>query len=189
MLMQIGSLLVSTFFGFFVFLLLLRFYMQLLRAPFRNPIGEFVATLTNWAVLPVRRVTPGLFGLDLASFLLAWFAECLMWLLMSWLRGFSFPGSGTALMVIAALAAIEMIRLSLNLLIGVIIVQVVISWVNPRTPFALIFDSLTRPFYRVVQRFIPLIGNIDLSPLVVLVIAQVLLIPVSTLSMSVSRLF
>jgi len=189
MFMQIGHFLIETVFGFFVYLLLLRFYMQLLRAPFRNPIGEFVATLTNWAVLPVRRVTPGLFGLDLASLVLAWFAECLMWLLMSWLRGFSFPGSGTALMVIAALAAIELIRLSLNLLIGVIIVQVVISWVNPRTPFAHIFDALTRPFYSVFRRFIPLIGNIDLTPLVVLIIAQVLLIPVSTLSMSVSRLF
>ncbi len=45
--------------------------LQALRAPFRNPIGEFVATLTNWAVLPARRVTPGLFGLDLASLVLA----------------------------------------------------------------------------------------------------------------------
>lgn len=189
MFMQMGQFLIETVFGFFVYLLLLRFYMQWLRAPFRNPIGEFVATLTNWAVMPLRRVTPGLFGLDLASLLLAWLAEVMKWLLMALLRGFSLPGaSGAAFGVIATLAAIELIRLSLNLLIAVVIIQVVISWVNPRTPFALIFDALTRPFYSVFRRFIPPIGNIDISPLLVLIIAQALLIPVNTLAMTVARL-
>ena len=70
-----------------------------------------------------------------------------------------------------------------------VIVQVVLSWVNPHTPFAGIFDALTRPFYRVFRRFIPTIGNIDLSPLFVLIIAQVLLIPVGTLALTVSRMF
>ncbi len=188
MLMQMGQFLIETVFGFFVYLLLLRFYMQWLRAPFRNPIGEFVAALTNWAVIPLRRVTPGLFGVDLASLLLAWIAEVIKWLLMAWLRGFSLPGaSGAAVGVIATLAAIELIRLSLNLLIAVVIIQVVISWVNPRMPFALVFDTLTRPFYSVFRRFIPPIRNIDLSPFVVLIIAQALLIPVNTLAMTVAR--
>lgn len=190
MLRQIVQFLIETLFGFFVYLLLLRFYMQWLRVPFRNPIGEFVAALTNWMVLPARRVIPGLFGLDLATLMLAWLAEVLMWLLMLWLRGFSIAGApGTAFGVLAALGVIELAKLSLNLLIGVVIVQVVLSWVNPHTPFASIFDALTRPFYRVFRRFIPPIGNIDLSPLFVLVIAQVLQIPLSTLSLSVSRFF
>ena len=190
MLMRIGQFLIETLFGFFVYLLLLRFYMQWLRAPFRNPIGEFVATLTNWMVLPVRRVIPGLLGLDLPSLVLAWLAEMVMWLLLLWLRGFSLTGApGIAFGVLAALAAIELAKLSLNLLMGVVIVQVVLSWVNPHTPFAGIFDALTRPFYRVFRRFIPPIGNIDLSPLFVLIIAQVLLIPVGTLSLTVSRFF
>ena len=187
---QIGQFLIESLFGFFVYLLLLRFYMQWLRAPFRNPIGEFVAALTNWMVLPARRLIPGVFGLDAASLALAWLAEVLMWLLMLWLRGFSVAGApGTALGVLAALGAIELVKLSLNLLIGVVIVQVVISWVNPHMPFAGVFDALTRPFYRVFRRFIPTIGNIDLSPLFVLIIAQVLLIPVSTLALTVSRMF
>ena len=190
MFMQIGQFLIETLFGFFVYLLLLRFYMQWLRAPFRNPIGEFVATLTNWMVLPARRVVPGLFSLDLASLALARLAEVVLWLLMLWLRGFSLAGTpGVAFGLLAALAAIELAKLSLNLLMGVVIVQVVLSWVNPRTPFAGIFDALTRPFYRVFRRFIPPIGNIDLSPLFVLIIAQVLLIPVGTLALTVSRMF
>ena len=72
MLSQILRFLLDTVFGFFVFVLLARFYLQLLRAPFRNPLGQFVTALTNWLVLPARRLIPGMFGLDLASFLLAW---------------------------------------------------------------------------------------------------------------------
>jgi YggT family protein len=190
MFIQIGQFLIETLFGFFVYLLLLRFYMQWLRVPFRNPIGEFVAALTNWMVLPARRVIPGLFGLDLASLTLAWLAEVLMWLLMIWLRGFSLAGApGVAFGLLAALAAIELAKLSLNLLMGVVVVQVVLSWVNPHTPLGGVFDALTRPFYRVFRRFIPPIGNIDLSPLFVLIIAQVLLIPVGTLALTVSRMF
>jgi len=190
MFLQIGQFLIETLFGFFVYLLLLRFYMQVLRAPFRNPIGEFVATLTNWLVLPARRVIPGLFGLDLASLVLAWFAEILMRLMMAWLRGMAILGaSGAAYVMLAALALVELARLSLNLLIGVVIVQVVISWVNPHAPFAAIFDALTRPFYRFFRRFIPPIGNIDLSPLFVLVLAQVLQIALTQLSLTVSSLY
>jgi YggT family protein len=74
------------------------------------------------------------------------------------------------------IAAIELLRASLYLLIGVVIVQVIISWVNPHAPLAPVFDALTRPFYAVFRRVVPAIGNVDLSPLFVLVVAQILLI-------------
>ena len=67
-------------------------------------------------------------------------------------------------------------RASLYLLIGVVIVQFIISWVNPYAPLAPVFDALTRPFYAVFRRFIPPIGNVDLSPLFVLLVAQICLI-------------
>jgi YggT family protein len=183
MLSQIAILLIKTAFGLFVYVLLLRFYMQLLRAPFRNPVGQFVAALSDWIVRPARRAIPGLFGLDLASFLLAWIAEALMLALLYWLRGFSFAGApGIAAGVLFTLAALELLQISLYLLIGVVIIQVIISWVNPHTALAPIFDSLTRPFYAVFRRFIPAIGNVDLSPLFVLLIAQILLIALDDLS-------
>jgi len=177
MLSQIGHLLIQTAFGFLVYALLLRFYMQWLRAPFRNPVGQFVTALTDWAVRPARRVIPGLFGVDLASILIAWFVEALMLVLLYWLRGFSFASApGIAAGLLFTIAAIELVRASLYLLIGVVIVQVIISWVNPHAPLAPVFEALTRPFYAVFRRFVPSIGNVDLSPLFVLVLAQVLLI-------------
>ena len=179
---QIAHLVIQTAFGVFVYALLLRFYMQWLRAPFRNPVGQFVSALTDWIVKPARRVVPGLFGLDLATFLIAWFAEALMLVLIYWLRGVPFPAApGIAAGMLFTLAAMELLRASLYLLIGVIIVQVVISWVNPHAPLAPVFDALTRPFYAVFRRFVPAIGNVDLSPLFVLLVAQILLILLDSL--------
>ena len=173
---QIAQLLIQTAFGFFVYALLLRFHMQWLRAPFRNPVGQFVSALTDWIVRPARRVVPGLFGLDLASILIAWIVEALMLVLLYWLRGFSFAGApGIAAGILFTLAAMELMRASLYLLIGVVIVQVIISWVNPHAPLAPVFDALTRPFYAMFRRFVPTIGNVDLSPLFVLLVAQILL--------------
>jgi YggT family protein len=175
MLTEIGSLLVQTVFGLFVFVALLRFWMQVLRAPFRNPVGQFVTALSNWIILPARRVIPGWLGIDLATLLVAWLAEALMLVLLTWARGGAFE-SAAAVGFVLGFAFLELIRLSLYLLIGVVIVQVIISWVNPHAPMAGIFDALTRPFYGVFRRFIPSIGGIDLSPLFVLLLAQVLLI-------------
>lgn len=174
---QIGHLLIQTAFGFFVYALLLRFYMQWLRAPFRNPVGQFVSALTDWIVRPARRVVPGLFGLDLASILLAWIVEALMLVLLFWLGGRSLASApGIAAGMLFTLAAMELVRASLYLLIGVVIVQVIISWVNPHAPLAPVFDALTRPFYALFRRYVPAIGNVDLSPLFVLLVAQIALI-------------
>lgn len=186
MITQIGQLLIESLFSFFIYLLLLRFYMQAFRAPFHNPVGEFVITLTNWVVRPVRRVMPGVKGIDLSTLILAWLFELAkLWLLFS-LRG---SITGAPLGPMAAVAAVEMLRDSLYLLIGVIFIQVILSWVSPHSPFDGVLSALTRPFYRVFRRFIPPIGNIDLVPLVVLILAQVGLILVGGLQQAVLRMF
>jgi YggT family protein len=140
-------------------------------------VGQFVNALTDWAVRPARRLIPGLFGVDLASILIAWFTDALMLVLLYWLKGFYFAGApGIAAGLLFTIAAMELVRASLYLLTSVIIVQVIISWVNPYAPLAPVFDALVRPFYAVFRRFVPPIGNVDLSPLFVLLLAQILLI-------------
>lgn len=189
MLAQILRFLLDTAFGFIVFVLLARFYLQLLRAPFRNPLGQFVTALTNWLVLPARRLVPGMFGLDLASILLAWLIEALLLILLYLLQGGSLmPASATLAGVFFSLALFELVRFSLYLLIGVILIQAVISWVNPYAPLASVFNALARPFLRPFQRLIPPVGNVDLSPLFALVAAQLLLIPLEYLARSVASL-
>lgn len=179
MLTQIASLLVDLVAGFFVFVLLARFHFQWLRVPFRNAVGEFLLATTNWIVRRARRVIPALAGLDLATVLPAWLIQLFaLWALES-LRGRE-PGAdiGTAIAIIAGLALVDLLRYSLYILIFAVIVQAVLSWVNPYSPVAPIFDAITRRFLRPLRRFIPPIANIDLTPLILLVLLQVLLIPV-----------
>jgi YggT family protein len=171
MLGQIASFLVDTLFTFFVVLLLLRFHFQWLRVPFRNPVGEFVLATTSWMVLPARRVIPGLAGLDLPTLLLAWLLQALGIWIQAEIRGFE-PGLATVVFV----SLIDLVRYSLYILVAAVIIQVVFSWLNPYTPVAPVLDALTRPFLRPLRRFVPPIGSFDLTPLVLVVLAQVVLI-------------
>lgn len=177
MIQEIGSLLVETVFGMMVFVLLLRFYMQLVRAPFRNPIGEFTTALSNWIVLPVRRFVPGLFGIDLSTLLLAWVAQVLMIVLMGMLRGASL--SSAAIGLVLVMAALGIARYFLYVLMGVVIIHVVTSWVGQGSPMGPVVDALAKPLYRPFRKFIPPMGNIDLTPLVVVVLIQIGLIVVA----------
>jgi YggT family protein len=174
MLAQIASLLVEAVAGFFVFLLLARFHFQWLRVPFRNPLGEFVIATTNWVVRPARRVIPALAGLDLASLLPAWLIQLLALWALEALR----DRDGGSLEAFAGLALVDLLRYSLYILVFALIVQAVLSWVNPYSPIAPMFDAITRRFLRPIRRFVPPVANFDLSPLILLVLLQVLLIPV-----------
>src|SRR5262249_61111775 len=84
MLARILSIIVDVIGSFFVYLLLVRFHFQWLRAPFHNQAGEFVIACTNWIVKPARRVIPAVFGLDLASLIAPWLLQivCVAFLIM-----------------------------------------------------------------------------------------------------------
>jgi YggT family protein len=161
-------------FGFFASVLLLRFWLQWCRAATRNPLSEFVQTLTNFAVLPARRVIPSLWGLDLATLILAWLVLVVEIVLIILVRG-SVPGLGPSVGAVLIMALLMMVRMALYLAIGVIILQVILSWVNPSSPAAPVVSALTRPVLAPIQRIVPLIGNIDLSPLIALLLLQLIL--------------
>ena len=171
MLRDITTLLVDTVVVFLVVLLLLRFHFQWLRVPFRNAVGEFVLATTSWMVLPARRVIPGLAGLDLATLLLAWIIQALGVWIEAQIRGLD-PG----VLGMALAALIDLLRYSLYILVAAVIIEVVFSWINPGTPAAPVLAALTRPFLRPLRRYVPPIGNFDLTPLVLVVAAQIVLI-------------
>ena len=176
---QIGIFLVDTVFTFFVFLLLARFMFQWLRAPFRNPAGDFLLATTSWLVLPARRIVPSAAGLDLATLLLAWLLQGLG----LWAQA-AIAGAQPGVLALAAVAAVDLLRDALYIMVFAVIVQAVLSWMNPYTPIGPAFDALTRPFLRPLRRYVPPIGNVDLTPLILLVILEVLLIPVAHLRLA-----
>lgn len=180
---QIGIFLVDTIVSFLVFLLLARFHFQWLRVPFRNPMGEFLLATTNWIVMPARRVVPGLAGLDLSTLVLAWLLQALG----LWAQA-AIAGAEPSLVAVAAIAAVDLVRYSVYILVFAVFVQVAISWINPDAPLGPFFDLVTRPFLRPLRRFVPPVGRVDLTPLVLLIILYVALIPLNHLRLAVAGL-
>ena len=186
MLAQLLYQILDWLFGFFSMALLARFAMQWAGAPFRNPLGEFIVAVTNWAVVPARRLIPSAFGMDLPSLFLAWLAQAMFQGLVFGLSGLAGAVTLGGIGLVALLAVGEVLRLMIYLVMGAVIITALLSWINPYAPLAPVFDAISRPFLRPLQRVIPLIGGIDLSPLVLLLLLQVLLSLVSMVFMQFS---
>ncbi len=184
--------LLNVIFGLFVYTALLRFIMQWMRAPFRNPVGQAVTALTDWAVKPLRKILPGFGGYDWASLAVAWLLQVL-WLVA--ITALTAPVgtmlSGTTAGLIATIAVIELIKAALWIVIVAVFVQALLSWIAPDGPLAGVLNALTFPLLAPVRRLVPPIGGaLDLSPLIVIVLAQlVLMLPVAWLEQTVAGLF
>ena len=177
MIAQAGLFLLDAVISFLSAALLLRFYMQAFRVSFSNQAGNFIVQLTNWLVKPLRKLLPGLFGLDLASLLPAYLLQVLLLFAVFSLRGdLELLASGNLSALIFWQGALATLRLSIYLLIGALFLQAVLSWVNPYSPLGQPVAQLTRPFLRPIQRVIPPIAAIDLSPLIAILLAQLVLI-------------
>ena len=193
MLTQSLTFLLESLGQLWILAVLLRFFAQALRAPFRaragNPLADFIMALTDWAIVPARRLLPSLFRLDTASFVVAWLATALLSFGVLLLGSKMSLASPTFWPGLLAFSFVEVIRLSVYLFIGMMIVQAILSWVSPYHPLQPFFNTMTRPLLKPVQKLIPLIGGVDLSPLLVILLLQVLLIgPLSFLGMEASRL-
>ncbi len=177
---QALKFLIDVAFGLITYSLLARFLMQLLRAPFRNPMGQAVIALTDWIVKPLRKVLPGYRGIDWAS-LVGAFAFQLAWLFALYAlfgRGFALTGAGIAYVLASAL--LGLFEATLWILIVVVLAQAILSWVAPDGPLAGLLNAMTFPFLRPLRRLIPpLGGTLDLTPLILIVILQlILMLPV-----------
>jgi YggT family protein len=173
---------IDALFSIFILSALVRFWMQTLRAPVRNPIAQFTMALTDWAVKPMRRLIPGVMKLDWATLAVAWAFEFLLQVILLLLKGGSPLENPNVLSVLLFISLVKLVRLSIYVFMGAIILQAVLSWVNPHHPVAPFFNALTGPFLRPVQRSIPPIGGVDITPVLVLIFFQLLLmLPVAWL--------
>ena len=171
--------------GFLGGLFLLRFFMQWQRVSFANPLGGFVLKLTDWAVRPLRRVIPGVGGLDWASLVAVLLVFLLYYgLLVAISSGFTCREPCVIhdqVLLVLRLAFLAFVRAAIHLCMALVLLEVLFSWVNPYHPLAQPLRSLNRPFLAPVRRLIPPISGIDLSPLVLLLCLQALLIVISRL--------
>lgn len=176
MLTQAVTFLLDAVISFFSTLFLLRFMMQAFRVSFAGPFGNFIVQLTNWAVKPLRRIIPGIGGLDWSTVFAAFALQLLLAGALIGLSGRVFDIDGGSLAVMIGWFALRgLLRLAVYILIGGLILQAVLSWINPYSPLAAPAHQLTRPLLDPIRRLVPLISGIDLSPLVAILLLQMVL--------------
>ncbi|MDP9897821.1 YggT family protein [Variovorax ginsengisoli] len=169
MFQQIPSFLLDVLVGLVGGACLLRLYMQYHRVPFGNPLGRFIFAVTDWIVLPLRRIVPAAKRWDLASLIAAWLLVMLKFLLL-WLLS----GSLGRIALLPLVSLIALVQLAVSGLTVLLIVYAVLSWVPHASPFMHdLLGRLAEPLVRPLRRIIPLVGGVDLSPLAAIVLLQV----------------
>lgn len=159
--------LIQTVFGLYILAIMLRFILQLVRADFYNPLSQFIVKITNPPLKPLRRVIPGLAGIDLSSVLLMLILQGIEIILVGLVR--NFPAPDPAGLILFAL--VQLISLTLYVFIFAIFILAILSWINPGSynPVSHLLYQITEPVLRPVRRFISPISGLDLSPLVALI--------------------
>ncbi len=192
MLFEIFRLIADSAAGLLVFALLLRALMQWVRLHPRNPLAPFVFGITDWLVRPLRRWLPGFSGVDWASLLGAFLVAVILNVVLLLMRYANLQNVGLQInlahMVIAfgvTAALLWLLKSAVYLLMGIVLLHVILSWVSPFSPITALLQILSRPFLQPLQRVLPNIGNIDLSPMVLFLVLQILIIVVERLAMMV----
>lgn len=182
---EVALLLINTFVSLYVLIILLRFLLQMARADFYNPVTQFFVKATNPLLVPLRRIIPGLGGIDLSSLVLAWAIQTAgMAIIFTLLYGGQFP----PLLYLLGWGVLAIIQTVLNIYLFSIIIIVILSWVAPQSynPAVLMLNQLTGPLLSKIRKVMPDMGMLDLSPLVALLAIQVIEIFMRHLAASIS---
>lgn len=158
---------VGIIFDILIFSVLLRLILQIVRADFYNPISQFMVRMTNPMLLPLRRIIPGFFGIDMAAVVLLVIFETLDILITNFLQGYTL-GILSFLSVLLGM----IIQHTAQLFFFAIIILVVISWINPGAnyhPIGKLVYQITEPLLRPARRILPPLNGIDLSPILVII--------------------
>ncbi|MFT0533228.1 YggT family protein [Castellaniella hirudinis] len=165
--------LIDIVFSLFGIALILRAWMFAIRLHPFNPYSQAILKATDWLVQPVRRVVPVSGRFDWPSILACW-VTAILYLFLSWLVGMGGllpPASAIGGLLLSGL--LVGCKWLFNVIVWVTLIQAVLSWVNPLSPIMPVLFTLTAPLLDPIRRILPRMGGLDLSPLVLLVVAQV----------------
>lgn len=178
---QIAQFLLEVFANLFGAALLFRTWLIFVRVPFVHPLVQALLQLTDWLVLPLRRIISIWKNIDLAAILAAWLIALVYLLLKLALNGFDFTLFFPQILIVALLTLIKWL---IKLCMWMVIVYVLMSWINPRAPAMMIVALLLAPVLNPIKRILPNLGGLDLSPFVLVVMAQIMLFIVYSLERS-----
>lgn len=169
-----GVFLIQTLFGLYLVAIMLRLLLQLVRADFYNPFAQFLVTITNPPLKPLRRFIPGVAGIDMASIVLMLVLKMIELLLISLVTNLPMP----QIVGLVALSIFQLLQLVLNVFLWAIIIQAIISWVNPSAynPVVSLLRQLTDPLLAPARQIIPPVSGFDLSPMAVIIVIYLVML-------------
>ncbi|UCX03958.1 YggT family protein [Shewanella glacialimarina] len=163
--MNAMSFLVSTLFDLYLMVVILRFWLQLVKADFYNPFSQFVVKATQPIVAPMRRVIPSIGSIDTASLLLALIVVILKMLVLTFIAG-----AGIDIATLLLFSVVSVLKNAGVLLFWMLLIRAVLSWFNQgNNPIIMIMSQLTDPILAPIRKVIPAIGGLDLSVLVLFI--------------------
>ena len=163
--MNATEFLISTIFNLYLMVVLLRFWLQLSKADFYNPMSQFVVKATHPIIGPMRRVIPSIGAIDVATLVLALIVAMGKYLALSLLLGGNINPIG---MII--IGALSVLKEFLTLVFWVLILRAILSWVSQgSSPVEYVLQQLTEPFLAPIRRILPPMGGLDLSVLVAII--------------------
>jgi YggT family protein len=171
-LVQIAHLLVTFASSIYITIVMVRFLLQLVRADFYNPLSQFIVKATNPLLLPLRKLIPGFFGVDMACLALALLLQILTIELLSSILGRGF----IPLLPAIAYSAYEIVSLLLNIYMFSFIVIIIVSWIAPHghNPAVELLSSITEPVLRPIRNVLPPMGGLDFSIMLALLLIYIL---------------
>lgn len=157
--------LINTLFDLYLMVVILRIWLQLVKADFYNPFSQFIVKTTHPLIAPMRRVIPSMGRFDTASFVLAILVVITKLLLISLIAG-----AELNILLFFVLAFISVIKKAGVVLFWMLIMRAILSWFNQSyNPIVMIMDQLTEPVLAPARRIIPPIGGLDLSVMLVVI--------------------
>lgn len=163
--------LISTVFQLYLFILAVRVLLAYAGANYFDPLTQFITRCTDKLVKPVRSIIPNTAGIEISTLLIIYILCCVKILLLA-----AISSLAIAPLSIALIALAEMITLFIQTLMYAIVVQALMSFVQPNSSFSYILYKITLPILRPIQRVCPTVGGMDISPIPALILLQLLII-------------
>lgn len=163
--------LITTLFDLYLFVLVIRLLLAYAGANYFDPITQFIVRCTDFIVKPLRNIIPNVRRIELSTLTLIIVIELIKIFLIS-----SLSMRGLALSGMCIVAFAETIKIFLQTMLYAIILQALLSWVQPNSPVNSLLYKITAPVMRPIQRVCPVVGGMDISPIPAIILLQLLII-------------
>jgi YggT family protein len=180
---EILGYLIQTALSLYMVAMLLRFLLQLARADFYNPISRFLVKITNPLVIPLRKVIPGVGGLDLASLFLALLLQVLAIVALMLINGLGMPSP----LLLLVWSVLGLVGLLVNIYFFALLAMIILSWIagGSGNPAVALLYQITEPVMAPFRKLLPAMGGLDFSPILLFILINVIQIALRHLASGV----